>query len=407
GRGELDFADADPPLVVPNLTRLSLDGAGSVEVDPGEALTEVALSGAEQACRELVERFAGRGLPLTRLDLRAFREFDLGEAAWARLPALRELRVETGVFGCPVEAELAHLERLDLDVMLARDLEPLLARTSATLRHLRYTGALGALDALAPLSQLRSLVLGRSARPSPRVLAELECWGRLERLGFSGNLQVGWAEAVVAARSLRELNLDAADRWPAEAYQALQRLPALETLSLRGEPGTGSAWLPLLAGLPLRALHYRGGAEPDFDAFPALPALRRLNLEVAGAEWSAEQLLRLLEPGELEELELGGALVPAAVLEALPELQPRLRVLRVHGEQVSDTTLSALGRLRELRELDLLGVEPQDVSQAGWKRLLEAPVERLRLGIEPPSTSWRQALRFTLHALRGNLDLGW
>ncbi|MCA8924009.1 MAG: hypothetical protein KDD82_19520, partial [Planctomycetes bacterium] len=112
GRGELDFADADPPLVVPNLTRLSLDGAGSVEVDPGEALTEVALSGAEQACRELVERFAGRGLPLTRLDLRAFRELDLGEAAWARLPALRELRVETGVFGCPVEAELAHLERL-------------------------------------------------------------------------------------------------------------------------------------------------------------------------------------------------------------------------------------------------------------------------------------------------------
>ena len=404
GTGDLALIERDPPLEAPGVTRLALEGVDGWEVDPGGRLTELSLTGTGEACRAWVTRCAGRGLPLTRLDLRTLGELDLGDSVWHGLTELRVLRVQSPIFRCPDGVPLVRLLRLDLESMLASDLLSLLAGAPG-LRELRYRGALGSIAPLVELEELRGLVLGRGARATPRELAALPAWPHLERLGGAGDLQAGWAEAVAGAASLRELSLDLRQGWPTEAFLALRRLPQLRTLSVRAEAGHGSGWLPLLSGLPLEAFHYEGGHDPDFDAFPALGQLRRLRLR--GSGWSAEQLLSVLAHGRLEELELDGDLVPAAVLEALPELQPALQVIRVHGEQVSDRTLAALGRLSELRELELLGVEPEDVSQVGWKQLLAAPLERLRLGIEPPSTSWRQALRFTLHALRANLDLGW
>ena len=404
GGGGLELLEGDPPLEAPHVTRLALEGVDGWDVEPGARLTELALTGTGEACRAWVTRCAGRELPLTRLDLRTLRELDLGDGVWGGLPQLRVLRVQSPIFRCPDEVPLPRLERLELESMLAADLLPLLAGAPG-LRELRFRGALGSVAPLAGLTELRALVIGRGARATPRELAALPAWPQLERLGVAGGLQAGWAEAVTEAASLRELSLDLRRGWPTEAFLALRRLPQLRTLSVRAEGGQGSGWLPLLSGLPLETFHYEGGEEPDFDGFPALGQLRRLRLR--GSGWSAEQLRGALAHGRLEELELDGDLVPAVVLEALPELQPGLRAIRVHGEQVSDRTLAALGRLSELRELELLGVEPEDVSQAGWKQLLEAPLERLRLGIEPPSTSWRQALRFTLHALRANLDLGW
>ncbi|MEZ6189469.1 MAG: hypothetical protein R3F62_31275 [Planctomycetota bacterium] len=390
---------------LPRLTRLELEHPAELELDPGPQLTELALGADEATCRQLLARWTGRALPLRRLELRVQGELLLEDATWAGLGELRELRAECGVFACP-EAPLPHLETLDLRVMHASELGALLAG-SPGLRELRYTGALGRLDPLAALPALEALYLGSSARTAPPALAALAAWPRLTRLGLSADLQAGWPQAVAALTGLTRLDLDAADRWPAEAWAALRGLPALRELVVRAAPESAPAWLGFLDGMPLTRLHLQTAREGDLEPWPALPELRHLSLVLAG-EWSAEAFEALLAGGRLESLQLGGALVPARALEPLAELQPALESLRVHAEGVDDRTLEALGRLPVLRELELVGVEPQDVTQIGWKALLRAPLERLHLSrVPPPGTSWRQALRFTLHSLRGNLDVGW
>lgn len=246
---------------------------------------------------------------------------------------------------------LARLERLDLRMVPMRDLEPLarLPNLHSLVLDLRPRSGWRALTALTALAHLildgiRDLDLFELAEHLPARALTLRP-DRYDALVAAGALAPA---ARLEALSLRARAVDWHD------VEALSGLRALEVRGPRTLPPR--AVLEQLRGLAL-------GARADLASLPALPGVRRLQLEVE----SFDVLDRF---GALEQLELFATTVAAFPWEAL-EAQRGLRAL-VLGD-FDGVELHHFGRLPLLERLGLSGstFEPRELAELGGLKYLE------------------------------------
>ncbi|MBL8755536.1 MAG: hypothetical protein JNK15_19725 [Planctomycetes bacterium] len=254
----------------------------------------------------------------------------------------------------------------------------------------------------------------KTGRPRDVRYTTAECWAtiatftKLRRLELRGTVHAGFF-------GWQGLGLTPAD-WSgdvarvAEAFAALERLPLLESLTLRCMD-TADAMLtklPRFASLRHLDLSFNHGfEEAGIDAILQCKELRSLSL--AGCQQLHSRLLaRLHELPELQVLDVssidgmnwrsGAAELPLfgatqllerarrfadrfgmgpvdAALEGFGKC-PKLRVLDVSSGHWSAAGLAELGSCRSLRELDAFGGQEPN---AGWVAAMPKELERLEL----------------------------
>ena len=230
-------------------------------------------------------------------------------------------------------AALGSLERLDLSGTRISDL---------------------GIELLKPLQGVRELRLRFAEFVSEGGIAHLSGWTRLETLDLRGTQVRSLVfEQLTGFAQLRRLDLSHT-RITDEGFDRLVDLQALEELSIGSNRLDGGA-LDHLKLLPnLRALDLRG--------------VQRVDSGIWGLALNLENLRRLGELSQLQELRLGGATItdvgsdrpgrPDAERMSLPGLEAlagltRLRTLDLSRQPVAVEALAVLVGLPELRSLNL------------------------------------------------------
>jgi hypothetical protein len=249
------------------------------------------------------------------------------------------------------------------DTQLASLLGSMPALERLTLRRLTGVTDEGA-SAIVKCPQLRVLGLIEMSQISGAALESLSQMEQLRSLDLRncGRLRPGDFECLIAFATLNEVKLGG----PAiddDVLADIARMPALIALTVE-DAGITGAGLQELARAPGAAARLRvlalarcfGVTDQTLEVVNRLPALETLSLRdiMITGQFLSSLDNSLHEPLGLRTLIINDSFLTDQAVQALPNVAPRLEHLDLRGNQgVTDDALDALRQLPELKDVSL------------------------------------------------------